>query len=444
MTNESTPRDLNDDATAHDAVLRELRALLLRGAPLIVVDSPPGAGKSSLVVQAAAACAADGDRVAVMCATNAQALDLAHRLVTDHPALPVTVAVGKDAAVPEPEEKGPRMARGHVPPPAAGSVTVANGAVWTWHGEAADGRAAWDLMIVDEAYQAPWHSFRLAAPLASRHLLVGDPGQIEPFSEVEQERWHGDPLGPLVPAATAALHLRPAAPTLRLPVSWRLPADTTAAIAPACYPNLGFRSSTRAGARQLIPGRVGASIDAVTAPLRSTSLAQWALPGGWSTADPTDPELCDAAVSAVASICDGRTAILDERGCRPLEPERVAVIVARTAQAARVRRLLPTSLGAVAVGTANSVQGLEWDVTVALDPCASAPAGDFVLDPGRLCVQLTRHRIACLWITREHVYDRLKQHIPASARRLRAQDREHDGLTAHLAVRRALAAAGSR
>jgi len=48
----------------------------------IVVDSPPGAGKSALVVHAAAELAAAGERVMVVAQTNVQVDDLTDRLAT--------------------------------------------------------------------------------------------------------------------------------------------------------------------------------------------------------------------------------------------------------------------------------------------------------------------------------------------------------------------------
>jgi hypothetical protein len=54
-------------------------------------------------------------------------------------------------------------------------------------------------------------------------------------------------------------------------------------------------------------------------------------------------------------------------------------------------------IGGVVVETANQLQGLEFDVVVAWHPLASLPEPDgFHLDPGRLCVLLTRHCHACV------------------------------------------------
>ena len=58
-------------------------------------------------------------------------------------------------------------------------------------------------------------------------------------------------------------------------------------------------------------------------------------------------------------------------------------------------------LAAVRVDTANKLQGLEFDVVVAWHPLAGLPEPDgFHLDPGRLCVMLTRHRHSCIVVGR--------------------------------------------
>jgi superfamily II DNA or RNA helicase len=53
----------------------------------IVVDSPPGAGKSTLVVRAAAELAEAGERAMVVGQTNEQVDDLIDRLAAEHPDL---------------------------------------------------------------------------------------------------------------------------------------------------------------------------------------------------------------------------------------------------------------------------------------------------------------------------------------------------------------------
>jgi hypothetical protein len=75
-------------------------------------------------------------------------------------------------------------------------------------------------------------------------------------------------------------------------------------------------------------------------------------------------------------------------------------------------------LGEVVVETANKLQGLEYEVVVVWHPLSGLPEADsFHLDPGRLCVLLTRHRQACLVVGRagdaELVADQVPPPTPA-------------------------------
>jgi hypothetical protein len=59
-------------------------------------------------------------------------------------------------------------------------------------------------------------------------------------------------------------------------------------------------------------------------------------------------------------------------------------------------------LSSVRVETANRRQGLTFEVVIAWHPLAGAGVTDaFHLDPGRLCVLLTRHRQACIVVGRD-------------------------------------------
>ena len=71
---------------ATDAILRDTLHGDARG---VVVDSPPGAGKSTLVVRAALELASAGRPLMVIAQTNAQVDDLVVRLAEKDPELPV-------------------------------------------------------------------------------------------------------------------------------------------------------------------------------------------------------------------------------------------------------------------------------------------------------------------------------------------------------------------
>src|SRR5258708_29993265 len=72
--------------TVIDDILADFAASAGRG---VVVDSPPGAGKSTLVVRAARTLAEAGERLMVVAQTNEQVDDLIDRLATAAPQLAI-------------------------------------------------------------------------------------------------------------------------------------------------------------------------------------------------------------------------------------------------------------------------------------------------------------------------------------------------------------------
>ena len=91
-----TPGSRGHEHQGRRASIKDAAAQRPRGAPSailadlakaergVVVDSPPGAGKSTLVVAAAASLAERGERVMVVGQTNEQVDDLIDRLAGEH------------------------------------------------------------------------------------------------------------------------------------------------------------------------------------------------------------------------------------------------------------------------------------------------------------------------------------------------------------------------
>ena len=84
-----------------------------------------------------------------------------------------------------------------------------------------------------------------------RALFVGDPGQLDPFSTVDTDRWLGLTWDPMQSAVAVLLRNNPDIPVHRLPVSWRLPASAAPVVAEAFYPFTGFRAGTEPSERRL-------------------------------------------------------------------------------------------------------------------------------------------------------------------------------------------------
>ncbi|MFE6987768.1 AAA domain-containing protein, partial [Streptomyces pharetrae] len=166
-------------ARATEAILRDTLHGPARG---VVVDSPPGAGKSTLVVRAALELADAGRPLMVIAQTNAQVDDLVLRLAERSPELPVGRLHSSDA---DPYDKAldslPNIRTSAKAADLTGlPVVLSTAAKWA-HVKVDE---PWRHAIVDEAYQMRSDALLAVAGLFERALFVGDPGQLDPFAIV--------------------------------------------------------------------------------------------------------------------------------------------------------------------------------------------------------------------------------------------------------------------
>ncbi|GGU35571.1 AAA family ATPase [Streptomyces daghestanicus] len=402
----------------------------------VVVDSPPGAGKSTLVVRAALELAEAGRPLMVVAQTNAQVDDLVLRLAEKNPELPVGRLHSSDA---DPYDKAldglPGVRKSAKAADLAGlAVVVSTAAKWA-HVKVDE---PWRHAIVDEAYQMRSDALLAVAGLFERALFVGDPGQLDPFSVVGGEQWAGLSYDPSASAVTTLLAHNPRLPQHRLPVSWRLPASAAPLVSDAFYPFTPFRSGTGPGDRSLtfaVPSD-GSGPDRVIDEAAASGWGLLELPARRTPR--TDPEAVRAVAAVVRRLLDREGAARSERSpdASPLTPARIAVGTAHRDQAAAVRAAL-AALGVtgVTVDTANRLQGREYDVTVVLHPLSGRPdATAFHLETGRLCVLASRHRHACVVVCREGVDDLLDAYPSTEPVQLGTTVKFPDGWEANHAV----------
>ncbi|WP_233288902.1 AAA family ATPase [Kitasatospora sp. MBT63] len=411
------------------------------GAPRgVVVDSPPGAGKSTLVVRAARELVAAGERLMIVAQTNSQVDDLVDRLAEKGPDLTIGRLHAADSR-PAPEA----LRHGNVTASAkAGDlleldVVISTAAKWQWVKDT----DPWRHAIVDEAYQMRSDALLAVARLFERALFVGDPGQLDPFTVVGTEQWAGLSYDPSGSAVVTLLAHNPAIRPHRLPVSWRLPATAAPLISSAFYPYTPFRSGTGAGERRLTPG-VRADGSAVDAAIDEAAEHGWALlelPARHTVR--TDPQAVAAVAATVRRLLDRELSAHSEQGSTPLTAGRIAVGTAHRDQAAAVRAALaglgvpvdPAAGPAVTVDTANRLQGREYDVTVVLHPLSGRPdATAFHLETGRLCVLASRHRHACIVVARAGIAELLDEHPSTEPVQLGVAVKFPDGWEANHAV----------
>ncbi|MFJ4692008.1 AAA domain-containing protein [Streptomyces sp. NPDC088766] len=433
MTTEAVQDPGTAATRATDAILRDTLHGTARG---VVVDSPPGAGKSTLVVRAALELADAGRPLMVVAQTNAQVDDLVLRLAEKNSGLPVGRLHSSDTdAYDKALDDLPNVRKSAKAGDLAGlPVVISTAAKWA-HVKADE---PWPHAIVDEAYQMRSDGLLAVAGLFERALFVGDPGQLDPFAIVGSEQWAGLSYDPSASAVSTLLAHNPGLPQHRLPVSWRLPASAAPLVSDAFYPFTPFRSGTGHGDRKLSFGvrSDGSGPDRVIDEAAESGWGLLELPARHTPR--TDPEAVRAVAAVVRRLLDRGGAAVSERSPAPtpLTADRIAVGTAHRDQAAAVRAAL-AELGVtdVTVDTANRLQGREYDVTVVLHPLSGRPdATAFHLETGRLCVLASRHRHACVVVCRAGVTDLLDAYPSTEPVQLGTTVKFPDGWEANHAV----------
>ncbi|MET9615394.1 AAA domain-containing protein [Kitasatospora indigofera] len=398
--NATTARILTDLAdTAHRAV---------------VVDSPPGAGKSTLVVRAARELVHGGERPIIVAQTNNQVDDLIERLTEADPGTPVGRLSSSTYITPPALNGLTNLTIGRTLNDLAGcKVIVGTAAKWATIRDTTFGWA-----ILDESYQMRSDMLLRIVERFDRGLFVGDPGQLDPFTVVGTERWIGLPYNPTLNGVSVMLEHNPDIPVHRLPVSWRLPASAAPTISQAFYPFTGFTAGTGEGARHLeltTASFGGEHLDETIATAFSTGWALHELPR--RHVPRTDTETLQTAADIAARILARGAFATCERhsGGRTLGAGDIAIGVAHRDQADLVRQALARTghphATSVSVDTANRLQGREFEVVIVVHPLSGRrDATAFHLEAGRLCVLTSRHRQACIVVTREGITDLLDSH----------------------------------
>ena len=402
----------------------------------VVVDSPPGAGKSTLVARVAAELADARERVMVVAQTNEQVDDLTDRLASACPGL----AIGRLAA--SDYTPSGRVARHqHVVASTRADDLAACLAVLStahkWATVSADG--TWPWAIVDEAYQMRSDLLLRIAGLFDRALFVGDPGQLDPFSALQTERWTGLTWDPMQSAVAVLLRHNPDTPVHVLPVSWRLPESAATMVAQAFYPFTGFRAATAADQRRVAFSTRPFGKNAFDLALETAAGSGWALyelPARHTVR--TDGEAVTACAALAARVLQRGALSYSERALAgaPVTAGRIAVGTAHRDQAQAIRAVLQANgLPGITVDTANRLQGREFDIVIVLHPLSGRhDATAFHLEAGRLCVLTTRHRHACIVVARAGIPELLDAYPSTEPVHLNVPVKFPDGWEAHQAV----------
>jgi hypothetical protein len=374
-----------------------------RGERVMVVASPPGGGKTGLAADAAVAACSRGLRVGVACPRASQALALVGRIRAAFPHQAVRLSVGKHQPVPARVREETRAGRygGNDAVPDSATITVGTVAKLAY--AAGDGDLAWDLLVLEEAWQVTLAEFAPFLGKAGRLLLVGDPGQLPPVVRVATEPVEVSRYRVHAPVAAELPRHVPDARFLRLGVSYRLPPDTVRLLQPPYYPDLPFAASSSPDERGLASAGTGARGDAVDRALDllggGASLVVLELPGRSGGPDHLDPEATALMAEVVGRM---RERGIGPAGGTPFRMEDVGCIDPHVAGVEALGRLVRSPQ--VRLGTPEIWQGLERALIVARLPEAGGEGGSgFAFEPGRACVSLSRHRFGCVAVARASV-----------------------------------------
>ncbi len=429
---------LDPDTLAREATESVLDALLRQGAPCVVVNSPPGAGKTHLVESVVAVGAQHMNlRVGVVAPQNEQVFDLLRRLASNFNAMGVQPLLSESRQLP------PDVASRQELLPTANHVTqlapdrrVTAGTVAKFVASSlAFGPAAFDLLVCDEAYQMAFKDFAPLSMVARQVLLVGDPGQLPPLVTVDIGRFEAAPVKVHWPAPQEIMRRFPGVVVVKLPVTRRLPQDTVDLLQPSHYADLPFVSAAAASERQLqfSAAAMGDPVDRALDMLQSgATIVGILLPARPYPVDDVDEEVAALMASVVRRTLD--------RGIRmdgvPLRPGDIGCSDAHVASNAAVARNLRArnlSNGDVVAETPEQWQGLQRALMVVKHPLSGKQRLDpFSLAPGRWCVMLSRHLGGCVIVGRDGIAETLRDHQHNCAERpMQAIDLEWIGWRAH-------------
>jgi hypothetical protein len=418
-------------AAAHAAAVAQVIAHVESGARATVVNSPPGAGKSTLVRTVAQRIAQTGIVVPIITQTNDQADD--HVRVLRQSGLRIGRLHAHNYSPPERHPNNQRDLRQLLDC----NIIVAPAAKWKTLNARENHDWSPHLGIIDEAYQMSSAALAAVAGFHHRLLLVGDPGQLSPFTTADMRTLRSSITWPLDTAAHTVLTNVPTSPQVELPVTWRLPPTTARLVARAFYQQY-FTSGLSPEQRRLSPlGVVRDAYDQAIHAAAEHSICLLELSDEHVALN--DQDMTSAIATLVSRLLTRRITLIDGDERRPLKARDIAIGVVHTEQRDRIQyavdsaaALLGLAGGDILVDTANRLQGREFEVVIALHPLSGRrDATEFHLEAGRLCVLASRHRTACIVISRAGIRRQLHGYPHTQPVWLNAPRPPMDGWTAN-------------
>lgn len=397
-------------AQASDNAIEQTWGAINSEARTILVDSPPGAGKSTLV-RSISSRLCSKMQIPIVVQTNNQADDMVRGFTGSG------IRVGRlhsSTYIPPPDllSNDDIVTNKSICELSDCQVIVAPAAKWG----TIDTELKWQFGIIDEVYQMRSDALLPIGGLIQRLLLVGDPGQLDPFTTADEKLFRGMPLSPIETAAATILTNYPDTYRINLPVSWRLPSSAAEAISSAFY-KTPFTSGTGSSDR-----RMELSVSTLH-PSKTQSALQKSSAEGWAFLEldellmpSNDMEMINTIVQLLDDMLSFNIILHDEKGTRPLAPSDIAVGVTHNDQKAHLRKAVAEKINTkwslqddvISIDTANKLQGREFESMIVWHPLSGRrDASVFHLDAGRLCVLASRHRHSCIVVSRGGIVDQL-------------------------------------
>jgi uncharacterized protein len=346
----------------------------------LVIQGPPGSGKTTAAAQAIVHLLNNGATVGVLSNSHKAISNLISKCVEVGPETlrPLKVGGPKD----DPIFKAHRSVR----PASSGQVAgllahhpLVGGTAWLFSREELAGRL--DYLFIDEAGQVPLANVAAVASAAKNLVLLGDPVQLPQPTQGDHPGASGESA--LGYALAGAATIDPAH-GLFLDRSYRLHPQLCLPISEAFYEGR-LQSAEGCDARRVLVGDRVEGVD------REAGIVFVPVPHRGRTQ--SSPEEAERIQQLVEQL---ETCEITEHGStttRPLGREGILVVAPYNLQVKRLRRQLDDS---VRIGSGDKFQGQEAPVVIvsltASDAHESPRGLEFLLDPNRLNVALSRAR----------------------------------------------------
>jgi hypothetical protein len=434
-----------DRLQSNEQALKMARQLFIDRTQNVLIQSPPGGGKTTIALALVSEACRAGRRVAVVAPRLAQVLDFANRLAKSKQMGQAKIQV--------------LLARGRAQPLGSSSdgdmisfiydtvdidtgpgVVISTSAKWGAV-VASVAQNRFDAAISDEAYQSMFVDIAPLTKLAPCIFYVGDPGQLDPTNIVTSRTFTTGGARMNMPAALELARLTPELRTIQMPLTMRLPQDTVNIISGALYPELAFRSGVKNSDRvvrfskpssepldgldralDLCQG--GASIVGILLPQRDMVLSE------------ADRELTQLGVDLINRLLARG---VEWSGRRPLGAGDIGymathVVSVDAASRAMWRSGLPVDN--IMPNTPEVYQGTERPIIVVTHPLTGqSRLTPFDLNRGRWSVMLSRHQLCCFVIARSGIREALTRHRHGGGDRIiGSDDSEWAGWRSHAMI----------